>query len=111
MNKKRKNNFLKALNENKNVCFNISVFTEFLKDKDLMAILDPVTDVDILKLGLYGRVGTTKCYVSKRLPDNYIQFSDKENPDSRTSADWSTPISLDWGPRKLKRMMDLIAFW
>jgi len=111
MNKRAKKNLIGLIHNSKSVCISIIEFTEFLKDKNLQQLLDPTTDIKILRSGLYGMVGTTKIFVSKIVQPGHIQVSELEEPDPKSKVGWSIQFDLNSTKKELNRLMDLIAFW
>src|SRR4051812_6689660 len=110
MNKRSVNNLIRLIRNNKSVCINIAEYTEFLTPT-LYSMLDPITKLDLLKIGLYGIVGTTKIFVSRTVPAGYIKFSELDEPDPKSNAGWSILLKLNSSKKDLDRLIDLIAFW
>ena len=78
-----------------NICINISLFTEFLKDSYWSDLFDPITDRQTLKSGLYGYLGKkrAKCWVSRSVDENCIKVSNEDVTGSQDAC-WSTNLKL-----------------
>lgn len=99
----------------KNVCINVNDFLDILKESAIDKTIDvgdefkPITDVEVLRTGLYATVGGANCYVSPIVGPGNIRTSDLSIPATRMcefrkngddkvqetiSANWSEEMSI-----------------
>jgi hypothetical protein len=114
MNSKERENLFLAVQKYKHVCISLELYCEFLTDKSLGDLFGPVSDRDILKLGLYGKIDDTSIYVS-RMCDHvdetlHIRVSNIDVAIARVNYEakgWSPLLKLE----DFDRLDELKAFW
>lgn len=81
----------------------ISDFTSLMTCGDYN-LWSPCTQLDLLKLGLYGHAFGKEIYVAKSMKENEVKLFIESN------NDWTIPINFDH-VNDYERIINLKAFW
>jgi hypothetical protein len=103
-------NILLITKEYKHMCISIDTFTDFLRP-EWRELIDPVTQINMLKQGLYGSLGTCNIWVCKTMESGYIKVSNQDIVNAfKDTGKWSPPVLIKHADQ-LERYVSLKAFW
>ena len=110
MNDKEKENILKIARKCSEFCISIDIFCTILIDQTLKQLLDPVTNIDMLKTGFYGTFCGSQCFVKKSIPSYHVSISYTKN--YKNEPLWMVPVKLEkFDFVYVEKLFKLKAFW
>ena len=106
-------NFRYLIEDFKNICVNIDMFTDMClkRGAPLFSLFDPATSRELLLAGNFGSMFKCKIWVNKSIPVDCIKISNQLIHDVKEDK-WSLPVPLRLVDiNNFDRILNLKAFW